>query len=897
MAERGHEGLSKKNYRTYSKLYRDPAAFEVVEDEVLWELGKDALRRGVGQTVEAWSCGCSAGEEVFSLLMSWEQVLAEHFPSVNLSYLGTDISHDAIDAANRAEYGEHAVQDVPAAWIERCFDTGHDEQDRQTYTVQERLKRHATFVQQDVREAMPSKAFDLITCRYSVFLYCSKDECAKFLKELVELGCLRAGGFLFIGQPDELPSAWRSLGLQEWRGHQGLYRLAQAVNPIALQPSNIRAAHDSLSDFLGPSVRRPAAERIGRPEEVAEAQKLTPEQMALNLARFDKWHQIREERVAQLRAEALEKEKAEVAATVFISQKKMEAFAQRMQDEAARREKKLKQCQERAHATDKKMKKKMRKVAVGRRKTGSQSEQAEAAAQRAAQASALWIARTRAKADRTAGTWGAPPVVYSSVPLRQSREKHSWSAPRSREQRSGTGSSVNPSETSGALSARETRLFTEAELRRRRKLDALRSGAPSAPHSERERRSMEFRMRLEVQERKRIREIEAAHSSGNEPNTPTISDHGAYTTSGSSDDEADTCTTTDDDAQLTSDEDLLLPQQVHLQQQDLDVAYETTGTGPFLKVMVASPCESKLSKQQQLDALKTAARKVERKVHVQGDDTTDNAAAPSACAADTNAIVAAAGTPRLVADSTHGTLEQLSEPYLRAIVGAGAGKEDLTPRAPAASRATRTTPVPPNGVRSCPSSGLQPPAAVESALLQDCTTVQASNVPCHPEPQRLSARRDDTESCMGRQAQNAMPDVASSSIGFRTGSLHAPAMQVNQQPQKQRSRPCLQRQPSRPSDGAQHCGRAVASAFSAAKRYSDDARQRCSKVAGLHDTTRLGAKYQIGASAGPSAVVLPSAAMLSCRLSFEQKWVTQAAAAQPRLVTAADGRRSWVRGW
>ena len=128
MAERGHEGLSKKNYRTYSKLYRDPAAFEVVEDEVLWELGKDALRRGVGQTVEAWSCGCSAGEEVFSLLMSWEQVLAEHFPSVNLSYLGTDISHDAIDAANRAEYGEHAVQDVPAAWIERCFDTGHDEQ-------------------------------------------------------------------------------------------------------------------------------------------------------------------------------------------------------------------------------------------------------------------------------------------------------------------------------------------------------------------------------------------------------------------------------------------------------------------------------------------------------------------------------------------------------------------------------------------------------------------------------------------------------------------------------------------------------------------------------------------------------------------------------------------------
>ena len=879
MEQRRHEGLSKKNYRTYSKLYRDPAAFEVVEDEVLWELGKGALQRGVGQTVEAWSCGCSAGEEVFSLLMSWEQVLAEHFPGVNLSYLGTDISHDAIEAANRAEYGEHAVQDVPAAWLERCFDTGHDEQRQQTYTVQERLKRHATFVQQDVREAMPSKTFDLITCRYSVFLYCSKDECAKFLKELVELRRLRAGGFLFIGQPDELPSGWRSLGLQEWRGHQGLYRLAQAVNPIALQPSNLYASHDSLSDFLGPSVRRPAAERIGRPEEVTEAQKLTPEQMALNLARFDKWHQIREERVAQLRAEAQEKEKAQIAAPVFISQKKMEAFAQRMQAEAARREKKLKQSQERAHPTDKKMKTKMRKVVVGRRKTGSQSEQAEAAARRAAQASALWIARTRSKADRTAGTWGTPPVVYSSIPLSQSREKCRWSAPGNREQRSGTGSAMDPSDTSGALSAQET-LFTEAELRRRRKLDALRAGAPCTPHSERERRLMEFGIRLEAQERKRIREIKKAHSSGDSRDIPMMSDDGANITS---DDETDTAT--DDDAQVTSDEDLVPPPQVHLQQQHsvseccttLNV-HKTTDTG----LTVASTIEGKLSKRQQLDALEKAAHEGEFKVSLHADGTTDNAAAHSACAADANAIVATAGTPRLLADSTQGTLELLSEPYLRVMVGVGAGKEDVARRAPAASRATHTTPVPPNDARCCP-FGSQPPAAVESTLVERCTTVQASDAPCHPERQRLSAARGSIGSCMGCQAENVMSDVASSRTGFHTRSLHAPTMQMNQPAQKQRMQTL--------SDGAQHCGRAVASVFFAAKRYSDDARQRCSKVAGLHDTTRR------ATSVGSSALDLPSAPMLSCRLSFEQRWVTKAAAAQPRLVTAANGRRSWVRGW
>ena len=97
----GHEGLSKKNFRTYSKLYRDPELFEAVEDEVLWELGKYATQNGQS-AIEAWSVGCSAGEEVFSLLMSWEQALAPHMdPALKLRFYGTDLSDQAVDAARR----------------------------------------------------------------------------------------------------------------------------------------------------------------------------------------------------------------------------------------------------------------------------------------------------------------------------------------------------------------------------------------------------------------------------------------------------------------------------------------------------------------------------------------------------------------------------------------------------------------------------------------------------------------------------------------------------------------------------------------------------------------------------------------------------------------------------
>jgi chemotaxis methyl-accepting protein methylase len=210
----GHEGLSKKNFRTYSKLYRDPELFEAVEDEVLWELGKYATQNGQS-AIEAWSVGCSAGEEVFSLLMSWEQALAPHMdPALKLRFYGTDLSDQAVDAARRAEYCAHAVQDVPDSWLRSCF-TEHKQDDGQAcFTVKGRVRQHAAFVHQDMREELPrhiaqGKKFDLVTCRYSVFLYCNKEECVAFLRDLVTK-CLRPGGFLFIGAPDELPQGGRS---------------------------------------------------------------------------------------------------------------------------------------------------------------------------------------------------------------------------------------------------------------------------------------------------------------------------------------------------------------------------------------------------------------------------------------------------------------------------------------------------------------------------------------------------------------------------------------------------------------------------------------------------------------------------------------------------------------
>ena len=343
-----HEGLSKKDFRTYSKFYRDPADFEIVENEALWELGKWALQRPESQrTIEAWSVGCSAGEEVFSVLASWEQAVWPHLGDVDLHFLGTDLSAHAVDAARRAEYGVHAVQDVPESSLTKCFTEGKSKDGQPTYHVTPALKQRATFIQQDVNEEMPrdEKRFDLVLCRYSVFLYCSKEEAVEFLRDLCHR-LLRPGGFLFIGAPDELPQTWRSLGLQEWRGHRGLYRLGDDPVPYLRGTAGFggfdpKFMKESLTEFLGKP--RAASERIGRPDAGPEVAVLTREQIQQNVKRFEKWEETKRVRAAALKEKA-EKEETGMRKEVYLSGKKRQEFVERMQNEATRREEGLKKA-------------------------------------------------------------------------------------------------------------------------------------------------------------------------------------------------------------------------------------------------------------------------------------------------------------------------------------------------------------------------------------------------------------------------------------------------------------------------------------------------------------------------------------------------------------------------
>ena len=290
-------------------------------------------------------------------------------------------------------------------------------------------------------------------------------------------------------------------------------------------------------------------------------------------------------------------------------------------------------------------------------------------------------------------------------------------------------------------------------------------------------------------------------------------------------------------------------------------------TGSFLTVMVALPSERKLSKHKKMEK--------ELELLLTGVTTDNTATTTAASARDAKRIVSAASTPRLSSGSPQVPVNLPSEPYLSAITGV---REHRSRQTSEARFIAHTTPVPPDSDRNCAKSNFQSAAATAApgateetvALVEDCVTEE--NAPYYPHLQQQTRGLGASAECMRRQARSGTVSaaVARSGIGFGKGSVRPPFAHMTQQHRKKT-------QPS--SVDAQHCGRTVASAFSAAKQYSSDARQRCSKIAGLQSKTEI-----------------PPAAALSCRPSFEHDWV-QAIAAQPKLVTTPGGRRSWVRGW
>jgi chemotaxis protein methyltransferase CheR len=178
-------------------FFRNPPQIRVLRSHVLPELLKQAAGT---RRLRVWSAGCSTGEEPYTIAM----LLRELLPATSgwdVKVLATDLSTRAVAAAQAARYGERAFVMTDPLDQQRFF---YLDTDSGAYVVRDEIRdlvefRHHNLVT-DEPPFGPGEV-DLVLCR-NVTIYFDRTTTKRLMQRLH--GCLRDGGYLFLGHAETL---------------------------------------------------------------------------------------------------------------------------------------------------------------------------------------------------------------------------------------------------------------------------------------------------------------------------------------------------------------------------------------------------------------------------------------------------------------------------------------------------------------------------------------------------------------------------------------------------------------------------------------------------------------------------------------------------------------------
>lgn len=180
-----------------TNFFRDSSLWEELKTEAL---PKILAEYPEGGTLRAWSCGCSTGEEAYTLAMIFKEALdkVDQPDNYNLQIFATDLDADAIEKARNGIYPATIESDVSPERLKRFFVKEGDK-----FKVCKNIREMVTFAQQNVIVDPPFTKLDILICR-NLLIYLT----SVLQKKLFPLFhyCLKAGGLLFLGNAEMVGS-------------------------------------------------------------------------------------------------------------------------------------------------------------------------------------------------------------------------------------------------------------------------------------------------------------------------------------------------------------------------------------------------------------------------------------------------------------------------------------------------------------------------------------------------------------------------------------------------------------------------------------------------------------------------------------------------------------------
>jgi two-component system CheB/CheR fusion protein len=176
-----------------TSFFRDPVIWEELKCEALPKILAAYPEDGA---LRAWSCGCSTGEEAYTLAMSFMETLDQlKLPGdYSLQIFATDLDADAVEKARRGLYTTAIEADVSPERLQRFFIKENNK-----YLIRKEIREMVTFAQQNVVMDPPFTKLDILICR-NLLIYLST-ELQKKLMPLFHYS-LKPGGMLFLGSAE-----------------------------------------------------------------------------------------------------------------------------------------------------------------------------------------------------------------------------------------------------------------------------------------------------------------------------------------------------------------------------------------------------------------------------------------------------------------------------------------------------------------------------------------------------------------------------------------------------------------------------------------------------------------------------------------------------------------------
>lgn len=170
-----------------TRFFRDTGAFNALETQAY-----PILRDTFPGEIDAWSAGCSHGQEAYSLAIG----LAESVGIKRFRVEATDVDVESLAAARAGRYASSVTADISEARRARWLSEGDPA------TINADLRARVSVVRHDLlRDEMPDRRFHLITCR-NVIIYFSRDSQAVLFDKLHD--ALVPGGILMLGKVETL---------------------------------------------------------------------------------------------------------------------------------------------------------------------------------------------------------------------------------------------------------------------------------------------------------------------------------------------------------------------------------------------------------------------------------------------------------------------------------------------------------------------------------------------------------------------------------------------------------------------------------------------------------------------------------------------------------------------